>query len=233
MKNLELLSVKGYDFNIGKYLSDGMELFKKDIGGFIVATILVFVMNFIPFCGILGMGNFYKICKKVDEGEKVSAGDIFDFTDFVMYLKLFLLIFAVVIVIMIPVQLSLLPVIFAANATDGSLSETSSALFAGGMGIWLLLVIILIAAVSVSMFFVQPLISLHRMTSVREAFMLSWKLARRNFLKIFVFSIIVGFISQLGVIVCGIGILFSIPVGICMKYAAYKDVLESVNQKVV
>ncbi|MBL1221425.1 DUF4013 domain-containing protein [Chryseobacterium sp. L7] len=233
MKHLELLGVKGYDFNIGKYLSDGMELFKKDIGGFIVATLLLFVMNFIPFCGILGMGNFYKICKKVDEGEKVSVGDIFDFTDFVMYLKLFLLIFAIVIIAMIPVQISLLPVIFAASASEGSLSETGSALFAGGMGIWFLLVMILIFAIAVAMFFVQPLISLHRMTSVREAFMLSWKIARRNFLKIFVFSIIVGFISQLGVIACGIGVLFSIPLGICMKYAAYKDVLESVNQKMV
>jgi hypothetical protein len=134
MKNLELLGTKEYDFNIGKYLSQGTELFKKDIGGFIVATILVFVMSFIPFCGILGLGNFYKICKKVDEGEKVSVGDIFDFTDFVMYLKVFLLIFAVVLVAMIPVQLSLIPVIFAARATEGSVSGAGNALFAGGNG---------------------------------------------------------------------------------------------------
>lgn len=233
MKNLELLGTKEYNFNIGKYLSQGTELFKKDIGGFIVATILVFVMSFIPFCGILGLGNFYKICKKVDEGEKVSAGDIFDFTDFVMYLKVFLLIFAVVLVAMIPVQLSLIPVIFAARATEGSVSGAGNALFAGGMGLWVILILILICVISVSMFFVQPLISLYRMTSVREAFMLSWKIARRNFFQIFLFSIVVGIISQLGIIACGIGILFSIPLGICMKYAAYKDVLESVNEKTV
>ncbi|KFF28468.1 hypothetical protein [Chryseobacterium vrystaatense] len=233
MKNLELLNVKEYNFNIGKYLSEGTELFKKDIGGFIVATLLLFVMSFIPFCGILGLGNFYKICKKVDEGQQVSAGDIFDFTDFVVYLKLFLLIFAVCIVIMFPVIFSLLPLMLVAGVDGENVSNGDSALFAGGMGVWFLLMIVLIAAVSISMYFVQPLISVYRVTSVREAYRLSWKIARRNFFKIFLFSIVVGFISQLGMMVCGIGLLFSIPLGICIKYAAYKDVLESLNQKMV
>jgi hypothetical protein len=233
MKDLEAIAAKGYDFNIGKYVSQGTELFKKDIGGFIVATLLLFVMSFIPFCGILGLGNFYKICKKVDEGQQVSVGDIFDFTDFVVYLKFFLLIFAVCMVVMIPIQLSLVPLLFAADADGGNISDGTAALLAGGMGLWFLLIIALIFAISISMFFVQPLISLYRMTSVREVCRLSWRIARRNFFKIFLFSIVVGFISQLGVIVCGIGVLFSIPLGICIKYAAYKDVLESINQKMV
>ncbi|PIF43996.1 uncharacterized protein DUF4013 [Chryseobacterium sp. 52] len=229
MKNLEVLKVKEYDFNIGKYLSQGTDLFKKDIGGFIVATLLLFVMSFIPFLGILGLGNFYKICKKVDEGQQVSAGDIFDFTDFVVYLKLFLLIFAICIVAMIPIQLSLLPLVFVA-AEGENVSDASAALLAGGMGLWVMVMVIVIMIISVSMYFIQPLISLYRITSVREACRLSWKIARKNFFKILLFSIIVGFISQLGVIVCGIGVLFSIPLGICMKYAAYKDVLETINQ---
>lgn len=233
MKNLEVLNVKEYDFNIGKYLSQGTELFKKDIGGFIVATLLLFVMSFIPFCGILGLGNFYKICKKVDEGQQVSAGDIFDFTDFVVYLKLFLLIFAICIVVMIPIQLTLIPFLAVAGVDGENVSDTGAALFAGGMGLWMMLTIIVLVALSISMYFVQPLISLYRITSVREAFGLSWKIAKKNFFMIFLFSIIVGIISQLGMIVCGVGILLTIPLGICMKYAAYKDVLESLNQKTV
>lgn len=233
MKNLEVLNVKEYDFNIGKYLSQGTELFKKDIGGFIVATLLLFVMSFIPFCGILGLGNFYKICKKVDEGQQVSAGDIFDFTDFVVYLKLFLLIFAICIVVMIPIQLTLVPFLLAADAEGGQVSDAGAALLAGGMGLWIMLIMIVFMILSISMYFIQPLISLYRITSVREAYRLSWKIARKNFFMIFLFSIVVGIISQLGVIVCGIGILFTIPLGICMKYAAYKDVLESLNKKTV
>ncbi|MCT2408367.1 hypothetical protein NZD88_12520 [Chryseobacterium antibioticum] len=233
MKNLEVLNVKEYDFNIGKYLSQGTELFKKDIGGFIVATLLLFVISFIPFCGILGLGNFYKICKKVDEGQQVSAGDIFDFTDFVVYLKLFLLILAICIVVMIPIQLTLVPFLLAADVEGGQVSDTGAALLAGGMGLWIMLIMIVFMILSISMYFVQPLISLYRITSVREAYRLSWKIARKNFFMIFLFSIVVGIISQLGMIVCGIGILFTIPLGICMKYAAYKDVLESLNKKTV
>lgn len=233
MKNFDAMTAKGYDFSIGKYISQGTELFKKDIGGFIVATLLLFVISFIPFCGLLGLGNFYKICKKVDEGQQVSAGDIFDFTDFVVYFKFFLLIFAVAILVMIPIQISLVPILFAADVDGGNISDASAVLLAGGMGLWFLLIMVLIFVVSISMYFVQPLISLYRMTSVREACMLSWKLARKNFFMIFIFSILVGIISQLGMIVCGIGILFSIPLGICIRYAAYKDVLESINQKMV
>lgn len=230
MKNLE---VKDYDFNIGKYVSRGTDLFKKDIGGFIVATLLLFVISFIPFCGILGLGNFYKICKKVDEGQQVSAGDIFDFTDFVVYLKLFLLIFAICIVAMIPIQFILVPFLIAADNEGGQVSDTGAALLAGGMGLWMILIMIFFVILSISMYFIQPLISLYRITSVREAYRLSWKIAKKNFFMILLFSIVVGFISQLGIIACGIGILFSIPLGICIKYAAYKDVLESLNQKMV
>lgn len=225
--NFDLLTNRGYDFNIGKYISEGFDIFKKDIGGFIVATLLAVVMSFIPFCGLLAIGNFYKICKKVDEGQSVQAGDIFDFTDFWMYFKLFLLILLVVFILMIPIQATLIPIILAAKNGD----ELNPAIFLGGMGIWFFLYLIFLLAFSVSMYFIQPLISLHKIQSVRQAFSLSWKIAKKNFLMIFLFTIVVGLISELGLLACGIGILFTIPIGICIKYASYKDVLETQNQK--
>lgn len=231
MNNFDVTAANGYEMNIGKFISEGVDLFKKDIGGFIVATILLFLMSIIPFLGVMALGNFYKICRKVDEGQKVQVGDIFDFTDFVTYLKFFVFIFVICFIIMIPIQLSLLPVLFAASSADGNLSDTGAALFAGGMGIWFMLVIVLLFAVTISMYFVQPLISLYGITSIRKAYSISWKLARRNFLMILVFSIVVGIISQIGVIVCGIGILFTIPLGICIKYASFKNILGSANQK--
>ncbi len=233
MKNFDVTAINGYEMNIGKFISEGVDLFKKDIGGFIVATLLLFVMSFVPFLGVMALGNFYKICRKVDEGQKVQVGDIFDFTDFVTYLKFFVFLFIVLFIIMIPVEISLFPILFAASATEGEFSDTGAALFAGGMGIWFLLVIVLLCAVSISMYFVQPLISLYRITSIREAFSISWKLARRNFFMIFLFTIVVGVISQLGAILCGIGLLFTIPLGICIKYASFKNILGSSNQKTV
>ena len=228
--NFDSITNKGYDFNIGKYISEGFELFKKDIGGFILATLLAFIMSIIPFCGLLALGNFYKICKKVDQGEKVQAGDIFDFTDFGMYFKLYLLVLAIVVVLMIPIQIMLVPIFMTAQYTDAG--DIGPALFAGGMGIWIFLFVLLMIAFSLSLYFVQPLISIHRVQSVRQAYSLSWKIAKKNFLMIFLFTIVVGVISELGILACGIGLFFTIPLGICMRYVSYKDVLETQNQKV-
>ncbi|KPH11963.1 glycerophosphoryl diester phosphodiesterase membrane domain-containing protein [Chryseobacterium sp. ERMR1:04] len=228
--NFDLITKGGYNFNIGKYISDGFELFKKDIGGFIVATILVVIMSIIPFCGLLALGNFYKICRKVDQGQKVQAGDIFDFTDFWVYFKFMLLIFVAIVILMIPIQISLVPMIFAAQYGDGA-GDLGSALFAGGMGIWMILFMLLIFAFAISFYFVQPIISLYRVQSVRQAYSLSWKIAKKNFWMILIFSLVVGVISEVGIIACGIGILFTAPIGICIKYASFKDVLETQNQK--
>ncbi|MGE4512725.1 MAG: DUF4013 domain-containing protein [Chryseobacterium sp.] len=227
--NFDLITSKGYNFNIGKYISEGFEIFKKDIGGFILATLLSIVMSIIPFCGILAIGNFYKICKKVDRGEKVQAGDIFDFTDFVVYLKLLVLVFIIIMILMIPIQITLIPIFIAASQDN---EHIDAAMLFGGMGIWFFLYILFLTAFSVSLFFVQPLISLYRVQSVRQAYSLSWKIAKKNFLLIFLFTIIVSIISQLGIIACGIGLFFTIPLGICIRYSAYKDVLETQNQKI-
>jgi hypothetical protein len=227
--NFDLITSKGYNFNIGKYIAEGYDLFKKDVGGFILATLLTFIMSIIPFCGILAIGNFYKICRKVDQGGKVEAGDIFDFTDFVVYLKLMVLVFIVVIIMMIPVQITLVP-FFIAASEEGE--QINPAVLLSGMWIWFFLYILLMIAFSVSLFFVQPLISLYRVQSVRQAYSLSWKLVKKNFLMIFLFTIIVSIISQLGALACGIGLFFTIPIGICIRYVAYKDVLNMQNKKI-
>ncbi|MFC3159797.1 hypothetical protein SAMN05443633_106155 [Chryseobacterium arachidis] len=228
MMNFDSITTRGYDFRIGKYISDGFELFKKDMGGFIVATLLAIVMSIIPFCGVLAMGNFLKICKKVDEGQKLEAGDIFDFTDFWVYFKFLILLLAVIFVLMIPIQISLMPIIIAASEGE----QLDPAIMIGGMGIWIFLYVLFLIAFSVSFYFVQPLISIHRIQSVRQAYSLSWKIAKKNFLVIFLFLIVVGIIAELGIIACGIGLIFTIPVGICIKYMSFKDVLETQNQKI-
>ncbi|MCY0976319.1 hypothetical protein PGH12_11425 [Chryseobacterium wangxinyae] len=226
--NFDKLISQGYDFNIGRYISEGFTLFKKDIGGFIIATLLAIVMSFIPFCSLLAVGNFYKICKKVDEGQSVQAGDIFDFTDFWMYFKLFFLVLLAVIILMIPVQITIIPIIAAAK---GAGENINIAMLFGGMGIWFVLFLLFIFAFTVSLYFVQPIISLHKIQSVRQAYLLSWKISKKNFFMILIFSIIVGIISQLGIIVCGVGLLFTVPIGICIKYVSFKDVLYTQNQK--
>ena len=48
---------KPVEFKFGEYFNKGFELFKKDMGTFILAFIFVLIMSLIPFCGFLGIGK--------------------------------------------------------------------------------------------------------------------------------------------------------------------------------
>ena len=57
MKNTDDLLANGYDFNMGKYMGDGWDLFKKGAGNYIGFTVIFFVsvmvLVFIPFVNML------------------------------------------------------------------------------------------------------------------------------------------------------------------------------------
>ena len=73
---------KPVEFKFGEYINKGFELFKKDMGTFILAFIFVLIMSLIPFCGFLGIGNFLKLARKINHGQQTSASEIFNFDDF-------------------------------------------------------------------------------------------------------------------------------------------------------
>ena len=75
---------KPVEFKFGEYFNKGFELFKKDMGTFILAFIFVLIMSLIPFCGFLGIGNFLKLARKINYGQQTSASEIFNFDDFVV-----------------------------------------------------------------------------------------------------------------------------------------------------
>ena len=52
----------------------------------------------------------------------------------------------------------------------------------------------------------------------------SIKVVKTNFWPFFGFSLISGIIGGLGALICGIGIIFTLPIQVCMLTAAYRDV---------
>ncbi|WP_435523051.1 hypothetical protein [Chryseobacterium indoltheticum] len=96
------LTPKPINFKFGEYINKGFELLKKDFGGVFVGFLVTFLMSIIPFCGILAMGNFYKYLRKLKNNQNPSAGEIFDFKDFMSYFTLQLIIIGGVIVLYIP-----------------------------------------------------------------------------------------------------------------------------------
>lgn len=223
---MELLKDKPQNitFDIGRYISDGIDLFKKNPGDIIIAFILASIFSIIPFFSLLAIGNFYKICRDVDTTGKADVGKIFNFDDFGAYFKFFILIFAVVCLSFIIVPMFLLPGALL-RGNNGELSDVGASLLAGGFGIFFIAYFIFFLVLSIGLYYFIPLVALQKSYSVRANISTSWKLAKKDFFSILIFTIIVGFLSQLGILACGIGIIVTVPIGLCMRYKSFEKVI--------
>ena len=56
----------------------------------------------------LGLGNFYKACRKIENGEKTDSGDIFNFDDVIPYLIFAGIMIFGVLALLIPVEVVIL-----------------------------------------------------------------------------------------------------------------------------
>lgn len=223
---MELLKDKSQNinFDIGRYISEGIQLFKKNPGDLIIAFILAMIFSIIPFFSLLAIGNFYKICKDVDTTGKADVGKIFNFDDFGAYFKFFILIFVMVSLSVMIIPFFILPGAML-RGDNGELSDVGASLLAGGFGMFFIAYFIFFLVLSIGLYYFIPLVALQKSYSVRANIATSWKLAKKDFFSILLFSIIVGFLSQLGVLACGIGLFVTLPIGLCMRYKSFEKVI--------
>jgi len=225
-QNFLKLINKGYQFKIGEYISKGLDLFKKDSVNFIVAYFFCIILSFIPFCSVMAIGNFYKICKKVDEGKKGNAGDIFDFTDFLPYFKFQIFLVGLILLITIPLEIFMLPLILVASQNQESVPASDVFTYlTGGFFSLFFLIFLLAGLIGAALHFFMPLISNFRITRVRDAIQLSWKIAKKRLFMILVFIALMYILSMIGFVFCFIGIVITAPIVLCMKYISAKDIL--------
>ena len=209
---------KPVEFKFGEYFNKGFELFKKDMGTFILAFIFVLIMSLIPFCGFLGIGNFLKLARKINHGQQASASEIFNFDDFVIYLKLFGVLILGVLILEIPLFL-ILP-----KADQGASPELPVAFF-----IFMFAFIIALYYFLLKAYYMVALISLENVKSIKEAWSISNIMTKGNLLSILGFAIVVGLIGQLGFIACGIGLLISVPLTYVLQYVSYEDGIQQIK----
>lgn len=217
------IKAKPIDFKLNEYLNKGFELLKKDFGNFLVAYIFCMVMSIIPFCGLLAFGNFYKYCRKVNKGEPANVGDIFNFDDFVPYFIVQLILIGAVFALYIP-MFFIIP--FAGAAGEGNDVPSAMLLF---MIPYMLFIFIAIFIVALLGFYMPGLISLKKVYDIKTAWTMSRMMTKNNLLSIFLFAIVVGFLSQLGILLCGIGILITMPYFYTTHYFAYEDAIQQIE----
>ncbi|WP_375181528.1 hypothetical protein [Chryseobacterium sp.] len=213
------INAKPVNFKLGNYISDGYEFYKANFGNLLGAFFLAMVMSIIPFCGLLAVGNFYKYCRDLRAGRQVSAGDIFNFDNFMPYFMIQLILFAGVMVIYIPMIIMMV----AMGQEDPSAGPPAF------FFIYMFFVYVGILFVALKGFYMPALISLAGVTGIKQAWKISSVMSKGNLWSIFLYSLAVAFLSQLGVIACFIGLIFTIPFAYASHYFAYEDALKQVT----
>ncbi|MDP9957105.1 hypothetical protein J2X97_002771 [Epilithonimonas hungarica] len=214
------LQPRSVNFKFGEYISQAIDLMKKDLGTIILSFLCFIIMSIIPFCGILAAGNFYRICYKIDKGIPTGAGEIFNFDDFVPYFIFQLYIFAGIFLIFIPFGFL---AIFADN--DNIVSG-----FAGGIGvIYFISVYFVLIYLLLQSFYIPALITFKQIKDLKSAWNISKIMTKGNLLSILFFSIVVAFLGELGIILCGIGLFITLPFINVSHYFAFKDGLAQIE----
>ena len=215
------LNPKPIQFKFGEYINKGFTLLKAKFGDVFIGLIVTILMSIIPLCGMMAVGNFYKYIKKLSRNERASAGEIFDFKDFLPYLILQLIIIGGVLVFTIP--LSFIFAILGAFAENG---DGPNPLMVMPL---MFLIIIPIYYFLLRAFYMIPLISLKGITDIKTAWQISSTMTKGNLLNILLFAIVVGILSQIGILACGIGIFITMPFMYVANYFAYEDGLQQIE----
>jgi len=214
---------KPINFKLSDYINKGLELLKKDFGNIFVAFLVCLLMSIIPFCGLLAMGNLYKYLQKINRNQPASPGDIFDFKDFMPYFMLQLIILGGVLVLYIP--------LFAGLALSGAMSHANepNPMVMVFLFPYLILMMVAIYYFVLKGFYMIPLISLKGVTDIKTAWNISKVMTKGNLLSIFLFSLVVSLLAQIGVIACGIGLLLTMPFLYTANYFAYADAIQQIE----
>lgn len=214
------LKPRKVNFKFGEYISQAIDLMKKDFGVIFLSFLCLMILSIIPFCGILAAGNFYKICYKVEKGLPTGAGEIFNFDDFVPYFIFQLYMIVGFIVAFFPVAFL---GIFADS--DGIVSG-----FVKGIGmVYFLAAYFVIIYLFLQAFYIPALITFKKITDIKTAWNISKIMSKGNLLSILFFSIVVTFLGELGIILCGIGVFLTLPLIGVSHYFAFKDGLAQIE----
>lgn len=215
----------GYDFSIGQTISSAFDLYKANFGPFFVSYLLVQLIGGLGSIFTIGsmMGGFHKVAHNTVRGEDNSTSTLFKgFDEFVEQLVGMLLLMAVIFIPMIVFF------VFAggAGALMGSVAvENEAAAVATSLGIMVLyLCLILVMVLIQTLFvFVIPLIAIGKMKAM-DAVKTSFKVAKKKWLKILGYMILMGLIASLGIILCGVGVLLTAPLTLIGNHILYETV---------
>ncbi len=230
---------RDYDLDLGGCISRGWNLLQKNMGLLIGATLIYIgigialsLLGAIPLIGMLFsllslfvtaplMGGLFYVTLQAIRQQPTSAGDVFE-----GFRRAFIQLVLGYVVSAILTGLCAIPAVIVGLATLlPSLTqhqEPSPGAILATVGVGLVCLVPLIF-LTVNWMFTLPLIVDKRL-DFWPAMQTSWKMVRKHWWQLFGLIILVGVMNVAGVLLCCVGLLFSMPLGIAAMMYAYETI---------
>lgn len=227
------IQTRGYDFALGTYIERGYNVFSKQAGLFIAFTLVFMAIigfaNVIPFVGPIAaniilspclMAGYYLVAQKINAGERqIEFGDFFKGFDHLGKLAVVALFTSLVLVAStIPFGVFVFAALFSGDLLSATFPFWTFALLVPAI----YLAIAYAAAPFFAVFFKME---------AWEAMEASRKVISKKWFTVFLFSIVLGLIAALGMIVLFVGLLVALPVIALAQYEAFSDIMQLEQQE--
>lgn len=218
-----------------QWITDGFNLFKKNIGIWIALFVILFlgslILMIIPIVGPLAitvinpilLGGLMLGCKALDEGQELQISHLFAgfqkntvqlFLIGVFYLAAIIIVFGIVLVA-------------AGGAVFASMSGQADPTAAGvTVLIGLLIGLALYVPILMALWFAPALVALDDMDAL-PALKQSFFACLKNIVPFLVYGIIALVIGLIAIIPLGLGLLVAIPVMMASMYTSYRDIFKA------
>ncbi len=195
------------DVKFGIWIEEGFNLYKDNFGPLVLASLLAILLSSVSFgilTGPMMAGLVLVTLDIVDRKQpQPSGGEVFRGFDYFLNSFLFFLVWGLI----IGLGIAILTVVFC-------------------LGLVLAAPIIYVAQAFL-MFGLFLIVD--RKMDFWPASMKSINTVKTNFWPFLGVSIVAGLIGSLGGIACGIGVIFTLPIQVCIVAVAYRDVFDGVR----
>lgn len=222
---------EGYIFHFSEYFNKGMNIFRKDIGSFVGYTLVYFVisivLSMIPILGTIAsmlityplLVGFVIVAHKINRNESFEFGAFFKGFDFFTPLFLQYLVMALVsLAFLVPLGIY---AYLTLDLVDFEIFAIAAKLETFVFPILLLLIPLLYLYTSWRW---APYFIVFYKMPFGEAMETSRKMVGRNFWPFLAFMLLISLLMVSGMIAFVVGMVFTIPLAMCVDYAAFADV---------